>query len=311
MVNPFGEESDSIFAWKERYKQQQTQTHILQTRVSELKIALDSLMEKYELQTNEMIQAKEEFSQNKQELLTYKNATQEKLDQINQLERQVDQSGVERIQRENIDLKNKLEQLQAEYVRGSAVASEKVSAKITSTLTPLMLREFDPENEMYGNAFKDLVEAVIAEGDSIEKIIGTLIKYGGRGPLDNVKSLIHLPEFDVALDVLIEEGIVKRIDHEIMLVTTENSILTSARWDDMTVPDLFERMKDIVENEPDKVVIDSLAKFRDVLQDKNVPMTTMLFKIRKLIEGFQKRTINRSEAVEQIEEWRIKLVKPF
>ena len=80
-------------------------------------------------------------------------------------------------------------------------------------------------------------------------------------------------------------------------------IVLQDSWDNLETEDLFAELKKIIEKDPMDDVVVAIGKFRDALQERNVPVTTMLFQIRKMMEGMQKRSMTRTEALKQVNEW--------
>ncbi|MHA2252987.1 MAG: hypothetical protein ACXAD7_21670 [Candidatus Kariarchaeaceae archaeon] len=300
MVNPFGE-SDTAFAWKERFKQQEFQTQTLQKRVSELKFEFDQLTEMYNQQMQVYEATKEELSKTRQELLAMARVAADRKESLDELERTLETTAVTRLKDENEKLRMTIDNLQSELTRSGG--APEVSAGLSTSLTPLMLREFDPENARYTSAFMDLVESVIKEGDTFQKIIGILIKHGGRGPKDKLGEVIGHNELSLALEMLEEEKILKVIDNSIMLTTSEDTGTKRLNWDELTLEDVFAEMKGIFENQTEDQVIKGLDSFRDTLQEREIPVAKIFFEIRKLSEAFSKGRITRKEALKQIDDW--------
>ncbi|MHA2170116.1 MAG: hypothetical protein ACXAB7_09515 [Candidatus Kariarchaeaceae archaeon] len=300
MVNPFGDESDSIFAWKERYKQQEFQIQTLQQRITELKEQYDQLNATYQHQKKTVEMMDEANSKQKQEFLELKNIAQERLDRISHLEQNYESSVVDQLKVENARIQTELERLQGEVTRGGG---PDISANLSTLLTPIILHEFDQNNKRYQNSFANLVEAVITDGDAFQKVIGLLVKQGGTGTISNIQRQLDSPETSVAIEMLIEENILKHVEDRVSIVTSEDAVAPQQQWNELSLPEVFDLLKNIVANEPDDHVIVSLDSFRDTLQDREIPLAKIFFEIRKMAEGISKGTIARKDAVQQVDDW--------
>lgn len=302
MVNPFGEdESESVFAWKERFKQQQFQSQTLQQRVAELKLQLDQLQQSFQNQTQQLELTQTELSQTKQELLLMSNVAKERITTINDLEKTINTSNIVKLREDNAKLTNQLENLQGQLARGNV--EPEITAGITTSLTPLMLRENDPDNPRYQNAFVNLVEIIIEEGDTFQKIIGLLIKHGGSGPINNIKGAINSPEFSVAVEMLIEENILKKVDDQIMITTAGDFSAPKEKWAELELSEVFELLKTNMEKQSNDEIFKSLDKFRDTLQEREIPAAKIFFEIRKMSENINHGNLTRNDAIKQIDNW--------
>ncbi len=300
MVNPFGDESDSIFAWKERSKQQEFQIQTLQQRISELKEQYDQLNATYVHQKKTAEMMDEAISKQKQEFIEMKNIAQERQDRISHLEDNYESAVVDRLKVENERLQKELEAVQGEITRGGA---PDISASLSTLLTPIILHEFDPNNKRYQNAFSNLVEAVITDGDAFQKVIGLLVKQGGTGTISNIQRQLDSPETPVAIEMLIEENILKQIEDRVSIVTSEDAVAPQQKWNELALPEVFDLLKNIIDSEPDDHVIISLDSFRDTLQDREIPLAKIFFEIRKMTEAISKGTIARKDAAVQVDDW--------
>lgn len=304
MVNPFGTEPDSVFAWKERHKQVEYEKSLLQQRVNQIKAELDSIKQLYNELRDTYQTLEVSLSQTKQELLAMHQVAKERQRQITDYEKSIDAESVDRLKRENEKMKNQLEEHQMRAARGAAEpTSQKTSSNLSGVITPVMLKEFDPENPRYKDAYVNLVEVAIREGDILEKIIGILVKYGGNGPIKKIEELVSDSEFKVGIEVLTDEKIVKVVDNTIYLSNSSDMIVLQDSWDNLETDDLFAQLKKIIEKDPMDDVVIAIGKFRDALQERDVPVTTMLFQIRKMMEGMEKRSMTRTEALKQVNEW--------
>lgn len=318
MVNPFGKDPDTVFAWKERHKQVEFEKSLLQQRVEQLNSEVESVKQLYNELRERYQTIEEDLSSNKRELLAMHNVAKERQNQLMDVERSMEASGIDRLKSENAKLKSQVEGYQASIARGSAddVTVSKPtstggsimgSGKLIDSLTPIMLHKFDPENQRYQNAFVNLVEAVIAEGGVLEKIIGVLVKYGGNGPRKKIEQMVNNSGFNMALEALIEEKLVKIVDDSLYLTNSSDMAVLADTWNNMDLDELFTRLKQIIEKDPFDDVITAIGKFRDSLTESDLPITTMLFQIRKMSEGFEKRSMTRTEALKQVNEWYQKL----
>lgn len=305
-VNPFGDEADSVFAWKQRFQQSEKEKTFLSQRVTELKTELNSLKDTYSTRTTELEISESELSTIKTELLSIKNISRERRQRVIELERKIETSGINHLRTENERLITELDELRSAKARGDF---DEISTNLASSITPIMLREYDPINPRYEDAFIDLVEAVIREGDTIEKIIGMLIKYGGSAPKHKLRAVVNASEFTIALEVLSEENVLRVVDDTIFLINSEETeAMSGDNFSKLEMTELFDRLEEIIADSTVKKIVKSLNQFRDVLQDGDIPVTTMLFQIRKLSENIQKNTVTRKEALEQLHEWRAKML---
>ncbi|MHA2028644.1 MAG: hypothetical protein ACW99A_15880 [Candidatus Kariarchaeaceae archaeon] len=308
MVNPFGKEPDSVFAWKKRHEQSEYEKTLLQQRVAQLNSELDSIKELYNELRDRYQEVEDTISQTKQELLAMHNVAKERQNQISEYEKSLDSETVDRLRSENSKMKEQLEEYQMRTARGTPDPGPQTSSgNLSGILTPVMLRDFDPENPRYQNAYVNLVEAVIRGGDVLEKIVGTLIKYGGNGPIKKIKEVVRDTSFDVGIDALIDEKVVKIVDDTIYLANSSDMMVLQDSWDNLDNDELFNQLRKVIEKDAMDDVVTAIGKFRDALQERNIPVTTMLFQIRKMMEGMEKRTMTRTEALKQVDEWYMKI----
>lgn len=313
MVNPFGNEPDSIFAWKERHKQSEYEKNLLQQRVTQIHSELDSIKELYNELRDTYQSLEDSLSQSKQELLAMHTVAKDRQKQISVFEKSVDIDSVERLKRENAKMKDQLEEHQMRAARGSVEPSPQASSNkgsdISGVITAVMLNDFDPENPRYKNAYVNLVESAIKDGDILEKIIAILIKYGGNGPVKKIEELVSDSEFLMGIEALMEKKIVKLVDNTLYLSNSADMIVLQNSWDNLDNNELFDQLKKIIEKDPMDDVVIAIGKFRDALQERNIPMSTMLFQIRKMMEGMEKRSMTRTEALKLVNEWHQKISK--
>ncbi len=311
MVNPFGEQSDSLIAWKERYKQLEFQLNTIKQILSETNIKLQKTTEERDYYIQEMQKLSEELSSVKRELLIFKNLAKEREDKLNRLESSTNASKLIQMQNEIDKLKEENEELHATINRGTTLQETENNDfdELMDTLLPLLLHIYDPDNEKYSDAYKNMVELSINKGNILLQVIAILIKHGGYGPIDRVKNMVHpRNQFDVAVDILKDENIVSVIDDVIKIKTLADDVSNVNNWEDMTVEEVFDNIEQIIRNESTENVTLAMDTFRDTLQDLNVPLSTMLFEIRKVKEGISKNTMTRKEAIEKVKKWRSKLL---
>lgn len=307
MVNPFGEEADSVFAWKERYKQADYERNLLKQRVSEIKEEIEQIKKEYDDLANQNAKLNSELTRVTTELRQTMVSLRDKESEVEAFSKALNLPSNDKLAAENAQLKQMLKEYQASSTRGES-EKETPSIGIMEAVVPVMMKFFDPENKRYDNAFMNLINAAILQGGTIEKIIGNLIKLNGSVSRDKLEQLVAVPsEFDVALDILKEEKIIKEVQNTVYLINLQQAPALSDSWENKEIPELFEMMKKVIRSEPPKVVVDSIMKFRDALQEKEIPMT-MMFQIRKLSERIEKSDISREEAIEQVEEWETKVV---
>lgn len=311
MVNPFGNEPDSIFAWKERHKQSEYEKILLQQRVTQIHSELDSIKQLYNELRDTYQSVDDSLSQTKQELLAMHNVAKDRQKQISDFEKSVDLDSVDRLNRENAKMKDQLEEYQMRAARRTTEPASKATANKASNLsgviTAVMLNNFDSENPRYKDAYVNLVEAAIRDGDILEKIIGILIKYGGNGPVKKIEELVRDSEFKSGIEALMEEKIIKMVDETLYLSNSSDMIVLLDSWDNLDNNELFDQLKKIIEKDPMDDVVLAIGKFRDALQERNIPMSTMLFQIRKMMEGMEKRSLTRTEALKLVNEWHQKI----
>jgi len=308
-LNPFGADSDSVHAWKERYKQQQFQNQTLQSQLTESKGQLSELQVKFEEIHRQLKSRDQEISEMKQEIKLLKEINQDKESKIQELEQIVDLDKYEHLQNQNMQLKSQVEELQAQLIRGGTVTSKpeststSIRSDLTSALIPVMLHEYDPTNDRYQDAFINLVETIIQHGDAMSQIIGILVKYGGEGPVGKVRSMILPEEFDIAIEILESEGVISQIEGILYLNSAETAETEELDLNQLSIDELFEYMLYIANRSKKKKLTSQLRVIRDVLQNRNFPLTTIFFEIRKTIERIEKDQLVRPEIVDQIKSW--------
>lgn len=312
-INPFGDESNSVHAWRERYKQIETQANSLRQTLTEAIMALEQKTDEYNALFEEHESTRATLSENNQELKVFRELTKERSKQIEDLEKKFDANTLAKLQIENEELKNKVEDLIGEISRGGVSQTDTSTTpnhnRLNNVLIPVILNNFDPENERYKNAFHSLVEAAIEDGNVMTKIIAILFKYGGSGPINKIKDLVpEKKNLDDAIDILVEEKLITRIDNELSIFMKASDISSIDNWDNLSLEEIIEQLILVIEKGELELVGDTLTNFRDILTDRGTSATTIFFEIRKLNEGLTKQTITRKEGVEQINAWKSKIL---
>ena len=135
-----------------------------------------------------------------------------------------------------------------------------------------------------------------------------MIKHGGSGPENKLKQALQNENFDMAIEILIEEKIWVRIDESIQIATMASDMTNPKNWDALELDELFNQLITVVEKETSLVVVKSLEIFRDSVQERGILAGTVMFEIRKVMEGIEKNKMTRKEAVEKIRIWQEKLL---
>ncbi len=289
----FGNENaDSKYAWKAKYEQASQHANGLQQRIHELQ----GVINEYEEAINKLIESNKGLEQDNGYL---RKMIEEKDSELN-------------ASREPVSKQNKTT-LQASQIV-SPISSQSNSNSypiIQSLLIPMMLREFHEDDSDNFEIFQQFVEAVIQEGQTEAKIVGLLVKHGGKGPINKVKERINSSDFDFALDQLTRSNIIKIHQNEIILSTIFEGGSSEMDWDSMDVPDMFETLQKIVETTPPTELAGILEGFRDSLQNRDIPATTVFFSIRKTIERVKKDNITVNALKKEINEWAGKILGSF
>lgn len=301
MVNPLGEESDSVFAWRERYKAKEFEVQTLQLRVGELKSLLDKSVEDYQLQSRDIEALRSELSKTKEELANMSTSLNDKRGVLENLEQSLETESMATLKAENKRFREEMEDLQAQLARGGGQMD--TSADLSTTLTPLMLKIFDPKSTQFDDAFNKFIKSIIQSGDVFQKIIATLIDKGGSSSIEHAKATVNSDEFDSALDYLIENEILKIVDFQLMIQTSDTLVSQDKNWDEMEISEVFDLMKNIMDQESDTNVVRSIDMFRDTLQEREGVPAKIFFEIRKMSEGISNKSLTRQDAVEQIDDW--------
>lgn len=310
-INPFGEQSDSIHAWKERYRQMEIQKNAAAQTLAETKHNLDLLTQNYnslEVQYNNL---STELSEIRQELLSYRNIAKDRADKIQELESKLNVDALSKYKSENEELKVRVEELQMEIARGG-ISTDAVShtqdapdaSRLYNALIPLILHMYDNENPEHADSFKNLIEVCIDEGDVLTQIIAILYKYGGTGPIDRVREMVKdKTMFSTAVDILVEEHIINNFDNELSIYVKGEDMSDISNWKSLGKEELINQLKSIMKTGQIDEVNVAIDNFRDIITERGVG-GTMMFQIRKLKEGINKRLITRKEAINTLEEWK-------
>ena len=105
-------------------------------------------------------------------------------------------------------------------------------------------------------------------------------------------------------DILIEKGVLVKIGQNLHISSGNTSaVQISKETKDASIDDLFESLKDSIKSKDNNYLIQALENFRDILQEKEIPLTTIFFEIRKIIERLEKGIIDRNEVKEIVESW--------
>ena len=183
-----------------------------------------------------------------------------------------------------------------------------LSTSFWNSVQLMLMKELEPYDDHYANAFVDFVESLIQEGDPETKILAVLIKHGGKGPLVKVKEKTQVSQFDFHVSQLIHKGLIQ-IEGDLVFINSREIVPTSDLFlEDLDLPQMFDEIKEIAMNGSDELVAKSLEQFRDELQRRDVPATTVFFAIRKLAEAVRKGTATKKEIITQIDEWAAKIL---
>lgn len=303
MVNPFGEKtSGSKYEWMSKYESEKARADVYQARVSELQ----GVIKEYEEALNELLKSKEELETDTgylRQMIAERDST------IADLQAGVSGSRPSPQQNEELKrLRDENQQLRSQAGTSSSVESG-APYRLKKTLLPMILAHFTPDDERFSTAFKDFVEAVIEVGDTQDKIIANLIKYGGSGPLDKLRAVVNESDFDFAMDQLEKLNYLKtRGDRVGLGVGVEDIVPEATSWRSKSLPEIFETLESKIEMASDSEAAQLIEFFRDSIQERDIPATTIFFSIRKVIEGIQKRTMSRADVKKSIDEWKGKLL---
>lgn len=314
----FGNENtDTKYAWKAKYEQAMQHNQGLQQRIHEL----NQLIKDYEEALNKLISAKKELED---ENKYFAQVLEEKEQQLKKFEGKGSFPSTENedkiadleekiaiLQRENDLLKRELESNQTKTPLTSSSGSPELQTfplRLIEATQKMLMRELEGEDDRFRTAFIEFVEALTEVGDSETRILATLIKYGGKGPLDKVKEKTMVDQFDFHLAQLIRKGYLKQVEHEVMI---NSSIIKTVEEEDLSqfsLPELFEFLKDSIKTTEVSKAPVLLENFRDELQNRDVPATTVFFAIRKLSEAIRANKVGKKEVLEEIDIWAAKLL---
>ena len=315
-VNPFGDSSDSVHAWREKYRQMEFEANSLRQALTEVRTQFNEISENSSQlkEINETLN--NQVSELKQELLAVKQISRERAEKIDALDRQLDVNQIEKLLEENSILKSKIDDLSMQYARGGGEAksvdnranSSSGSERIFNALIPVILNEYDPENKQYKDGFKNMVEVAITDGDILTQIIAILFKYGGNGPVNRIKDMVSdKSAFDTALELLLEQKILTKSHNEIYLYSQSEDLSIASNWNTLTSDELVDLLAKVISKGSNDAVETAIDNFRDELTERGTSTATLFFQIRKLKEGITKGEISRPEALKTLEEWRSKI----
>jgi uncharacterized coiled-coil DUF342 family protein len=315
MVNPFGETSGSKYEWMSKYESEKSRADVYQARVTELQ----GVIKEYEEALNKVIKTKEEIETDSSYL---RQMIAERDETIENLKKQgtTKSSGVKssegyisELEGEIKSLKNELDKVKSQSMSGSKKSSpfesESLPSKMQRVLIPTMMNLFNSEDNRFEDAFQNFVESVIEFGETSDSIIANLIKYGGSGPKDKLQKVINQSDYDFAIDQLSKQNLIK-ISGEIISITGDSGMesMDQMNWKKMSFDEMFETLDNLVESAGDADLIKGFENFRDAIQERDIPATTIFFSIRKAIEGVQKHSLKRDEIKKMVNEWKNKFL---
>ena len=312
MVNPFGDTSESPIALQEKIKQLDFQVNTLRSVIAETKIEMEGIKnERDQLLSNNQVM-ENDLSETKQQNQVFKQLSKERGERVADLEAALENSQIPTLKFENERLKEKLEDAQSELARSAVVEDSTEGSSdcdnLYNQLIPLMLHNYDPDNARYSDAYKNMVELCINEGNVLNQVVAILVKYGGAGPRTKVRSVVKdLGNFDVALDILTEQGVIVVIDDVVQITTVGSDMTKEQNWNDLDMQGLVDQMKTICDTENTDTLGKSLDIFRDILQEREVS-GTIFHEIRKLKETLERGNISRKDVKAQITLWEGKLI---
>ncbi len=312
----FGNENtDTKYAWKAKFEQAQRHNQGLQQRIHEL----NELIKDYEEALNKLIKAKKELEE---ENKYFAKVIEEKEEQLKQFEGggKVDPSLEENIealndkiallQRENDMLKRDLEQkgTQTSVISTDGMSRDIFPTQLVDATQKLLMRELESDDDRFRSAFVDFVEALTQVGDPETRILATLIKYGGKGPLRKLREKSQVEQFDFHLAQLVRKGYLKEEADEVMINSSIVKSIEEVDFSELTLPELFEFLKDTVKSTEIQKIPRILEDFRDEIQNRDVPATTIFFAIRKLSEAIRSGKVGKKEVLGEIDVWAAKLL---
>jgi len=296
MVNPFGEKtSGSKYEWMAKYESEKNRADVLQSRIGEFK----QLIQQYEDALNQLLKAKEDLETDNGYLRKMINERDEKLEQLQ------GSAGTRSTSSTSAPTTS-------QPVSQSSVAQSShidgIPKILGDTIIPMMCHFFNQADDRFENGYRDFVEAVIHIGDTDMKIIGLLIKHGGSGPLEKLRVSVGTSDFDYSLDQLTRMNLIKKVGNNITLgLVSEEMAVEESKWRTAPISELLDILKKQSESLSDPELVQSIEKFRDSIQNREIPATTIFFSIRKTIEALQRGQMDRKEFQQVLEEWRSKL----
>ena len=310
-LNPFGEESDSLQSWKERYKQQQFQVQTLTGQLSELRSKFHELQLINNETSSELEQRELELTEAKSEIRATIEILKDRENKIRELNTILERNQLEDIKTQNKALQEELENLRGKINRGDINIDQTSMSTglddLSTALVPMLLREYDPSSYDSQNIFINLVESIILHGNTESKIIAILIKYGGNGPLRTIRTMVDSINFEEELNRLIEKQVITRMEDQIF-INQSFSVLKSDNWENLTTIELFDKMIELTNSNNITELIPLVKNFRDCLQKLDMPITTIFFELRKIIERLEKNELDNIQLRYQIESWKKKYI---
>ncbi|RMG41876.1 MAG: hypothetical protein D6732_01810 [Methanobacteriota archaeon] len=315
MREMFGNENtDTKYAWKAKFEQAQRHNQGLQQRIHEL----NELIKDYEEALNKLIKAKKELEEENQ---YFAKVIEEKEQQLKQFEGRGQtmstndekieelQNRIALLQRENDMLKRDLAE-SSRTVSTHAVNqyNESLPSRLIESTQKMLMRELESDDERFTSAFVEFVEALTQAGDPETKILATLIKYGGKGPQVKLKEKAMVEQFEFHLAQLVRKGYLKEEADEIMINSSIIKEVEEVNLSELTLPELFEYLKDTIKATDIQKIPRLLENFRDEIQDRDVPATTIFFSIRKIAEAIRSGKIGKKEVLEEVDVWAAKLL---
>ncbi len=292
MVNPFGEKtSGSKYEWMAKYESEKNRAEALQSRLGEFQ----QLIQQYEEALNQLLKAKEDLETDNGYLRNMIAERDETIEQLQGSNSPVKSSSV-------------VTSVSTSPAPQQVTPSEGIPIELANTIIPMMCHFFNQEDERFTDGYRDFVEAVIQTGDTEMKIIGLLIKHGGSGPYEKLQQSVGSSDFEYAIDQLVRKRLIKRVGNLVNLgISSEDAEIEESKWRTAPIPELIDMLGKLSTSLSDAELIEAIEKFRDSIQNREIPATTIFFSIRKTIEGIKKGSISRKDFGEILKEWRTKL----
>jgi len=296
MVNPFGEKtSGSKYEWMAKYESEKNRADVLQSRIGEFQ----QLVQQYEDALNQLLKAKEDLETDNGYLRNMINERDEKLEQL--------QGNATAKSTPSTSAATTAQPVDKSSVAQSSL-TDGIPKILGDTIIPMMCHFFNQDDDRFENGYRDFVEAVIRLGDTDLKIIGLLIKHGGSGPLERLRESVGTSDFDYSLDQLTRMNLVKKVGNNVTLgLVSEEMVVEESKWRTAPISELLDILKKQSESLSDLELVQSIEKFRDSIQNREIPATTIFFSIRKTIEALERGKMDRKEFQQMLEEWRSKL----